>query len=208
MIGKLKGLIDTVGEDFAIIDVNGVGYHVFASAQTLRSLPQEGGAASFVIETHVREDHIHLFGFATEHEREWFKLLLSVQGIGPRLGLAILSAISPQEIEIAVAAQDKKAFSGISGIGNKIAERIITELKSKIGKIITTADVKSFADTYHKTKNGTKSDNKAQDAISALTNLGYNRTDAFMLVSRMLKDKSDATVEEIIRESLKELAVS
>ncbi|MDE3060994.1 MAG: Holliday junction branch migration protein RuvA, partial [Pseudomonadota bacterium] len=137
MIGKLRGLIDTIEDDSIVLDVGGVGYHVFCSGRTLAALPSAGEAAQLIIEMHVREDHIHLYGFPDVVEREWFRLLLTVQGVGNRIALAILSAYTPEQMARAVLARDIAAFKAISGIGPKLAERIVTELKDKVGKLPT-----------------------------------------------------------------------
>ncbi|MEK9679176.1 MAG: Holliday junction branch migration protein RuvA, partial [Rhodospirillaceae bacterium] len=133
MIAKLTGIIDSSNQDSMIIDVGGVGYLVFASTRTLNLVATQGGTVSVMIETHVREDHIHLFGFADELEREWFKLLTTVQGVGARVALAMLSVLAPDALTQAVAAQDKAAITQAPGVGPKLATRIITELKDKIG---------------------------------------------------------------------------
>ena len=134
MIGKLKGIVDTIGDGFLIIDVAGVGYYVFASSKTCAQTAA-GEAVEFLIETHVREDHIHLYGFANAGEKDWFNLLLNVQGVGTKVALAILSLHSPQDLVAAIASQDKTAFARVSGIGPKLAQRIVTELKDKVAKL-------------------------------------------------------------------------
>src|SRR5688572_4636847 len=134
MIGKLTGRVDDVAEDHAILDVGGVGYLIFASAKTLGQLVS-GQAASLRIETHVREDHFHLYGFTSEAERAWFKTLNTVQGVGVKMALAILSVFTPDQLLTAIGAQDKKAFTTVSGVGPKLAERIVTELKSTVAKM-------------------------------------------------------------------------
>ncbi|HSR55563.1 MAG TPA: Holliday junction branch migration protein RuvA, partial [Alphaproteobacteria bacterium] len=131
MIASLKGLIESVGEDFAVIETGGVGYLVFCSARTLSALPPAGEAAALKIETHVREDHIHLYGFATAAERDWFRLLITVQGVGARVALAILSVLPPSDLGLALAAGDKAALGRAAGVGPKLAQRIVTELKDK-----------------------------------------------------------------------------
>jgi Holliday junction DNA helicase RuvA len=131
MIGKLKGVIDSYGEDYVIVDVQGVGYQVHCSARTLQSLPAQGEAASLAIETHVREDQIRLFGFTSDLEREWFRLLQTVQGVGVKVALAVLSTLRPAELANAIALRDKAAIARTPGVGTKVAERIVTELKDK-----------------------------------------------------------------------------
>lgn len=134
MIARLKGIVDSIGDDCAVIDVNGVGYLVFCSGRTLRRLTV-GEAAVLEIETHVREDHIHLYGFSDKLEREWFKLLTTVQGVGARVALAILSVVSPETVGQAIAAQDKAPFTRAVGVGPKLAGRIVSELKDKAASV-------------------------------------------------------------------------
>jgi len=202
MIGKLKGRIDSTDEDSLIIDVNGVGYHVFAAGRTIAALVP-GSAAELIIETNVREDHIHLYGFASTSERDWFRTLGSVQGVGNKTALAILSAYTPEQMSRAIIAKDISAFKAISGIGPKLAERIVVELKDKVLKLPTSGleiaggkDVSKVA----------KASGVTDDAISALVNLGYNRTDAYsatLKASEKLGDK--ANLNDLIRTSLQEI---
>lgn len=199
MIGKLKGIIDSVEADHAILDVGGVGYIVFCSSKTLSAIGGQGEAVVLYIETHVREDHIHLYGFATAAEKQWFELLTTVQGVGAKVGLAILSALSTDEIQTAIAAQDKTVITRANGVGPKLAERIVLELKSKIGSIAS-APIKISSKSGVATK--TVSTAK-DDAISALTNLGIARIDAFVAVNKVAND--DKKLEQIITEALKEV---
>jgi Holliday junction DNA helicase RuvA len=198
MIGKLKGIIDSVNEDSVLLDVNGVGYVVFCSSKTISAIGAPGEAAQLSIETHVREDHIHLYGFASESEKRSFKMLTSVQGVGSKVGLAILSALSSDEVTTAIAAQDKTAITRANGVGPKLAERIITELKSKVG---TLAEIP----VTHKAgkATGATKPNAKNDAISALTNLGIARMDAFVAVNKVAND--DMPLEQIITAALKEV---
>src|SRR5436190_23877072 len=131
MIGKLKGLIDSYGEDYVILDVGGVGYQVYCSVRTLQALPSKGEAAVLSIETYVREDQIKLFGFRTDHEREWFRLLQTVQGVGAKVALAVLGTLAPADLATAVAMRDRAMVARAPGVGPKVAERIVTELKDK-----------------------------------------------------------------------------
>ncbi|MEJ0010336.1 MAG: Holliday junction branch migration protein RuvA [Alphaproteobacteria bacterium] len=205
MIGKLTGRVDSVAEDHAIIDVNGVGYLVYASAKTMGALPASGGIVSLRIETHVREDHFHLYGFATEAEREWFRILTTVQGVGVKLALAILSVFAPEELLAAIGAQDRKALGVVSGVGPKLAERIVTELKSQAGKMGAAGYAFPAAHAgARKTKapGGTP----VEDAISALVHLGYGRTEAFTAVMRVQQNAPGAKLDVLIKEGLKELA--
>src|SRR2546430_17193851 len=134
MIGKLKGIIDSYGEDFIIVDVNGVGYVVHCSARTLQALPAQGEPVTLSIETHVREDQIRLFGFTGDIEREWFRLLQTVQGVGTRVALSILSTLKPADLASAIAMRDKAMVARSPGVGPKVAERVVTELKDKAPK--------------------------------------------------------------------------
>ncbi|RME63240.1 MAG: Holliday junction branch migration protein RuvA, partial [Alphaproteobacteria bacterium] len=135
MIAKLSGLLDSVGADWAIVDVGGVGYLVYCSAKTLAGLPAPGARVALAIETHVREDHIHLYGFSGMRELAWFRMLQGVQGVGARVALAILSVLGPDQLGVAIAAQDAKAVARASGVGPKLAARIVNELKDKAAKL-------------------------------------------------------------------------
>ncbi len=203
MIGKLKGLIDSYGEDWVIVDVGGVGYHVQCSGKTLAALPSPGEAATVAIETYVREDQIRLFGFASENERDWFRLLLSVQGVGTKVALAILSTLGPAELASAIALQDKAQVARAPGVGPKVAQRIVTELKDKApamsGADPALAGLQTALDATVATP--------AVDAVSALVNLGYGQTQAGAAVSAAIRQSGeDAGTEDLIRVALKELA--
>ncbi|MFN4281012.1 MAG: Holliday junction branch migration protein RuvA [Alphaproteobacteria bacterium] len=206
MIAKLTGILDSSREGQAVIDVNGVGYLVFASARTLGALPPRGQAVTFAIETHVREDHIHLYGFASDTEREWFKLLTTVQGVGAKVALAILSVLTPNELAQAIVAGDRTAVARADGVGPKLAQRVVTELKDKAGGIGLAHGVPSGA-AFGKAADGAGSDDaELADAVSALVNLGYKRVEAFGAVaaaSRKIGKK--AATAELIRAGLKEL---
>lgn len=145
MIGKLKGVIDSYGEDFIVLDVHGVGYLVSCSARTLQSLPATGEAATLSIETHVREDQIRLFGFTSDMEREWFRLLQTVQGVGAKVALSILSTFKPSELASAIAIADKAAIRRTPGVGPKVAERIVIELKDKRPRIASSTPPSSIS---------------------------------------------------------------
>lgn len=199
MIRKLKGIIDTIFEDSVIIDVAGVGYHAFCSANTLRSLQGEGKPASLHIETHVREDHIHLYGFANTEEHKAFNTLQKVSGVGAKMALSVLSALTPVQLSHAIAADDKAAFRSANGVGPKLAARITTELKDKFS---ISGDVSNFASS---TQSGKTENNEASDAISALVNLGYNRSDAYIVVNKLIAGNDNMDVSELIRQGLKEL---
>ncbi len=174
MIAKLKGVVDSIGEGWAVIDVGGVGYMTFCSGRTLGRLAP-GEAAEVLIETHVREDHIHLYGFYDPLERDWFKLLTTVQGVGVKVALAMLTALSPDELFHAVVAADKAMISQTPGIGPKLATRIISELKDKVGSMALASAPGAVAagDMAARPPGG-----PVADATSALVNLGYRPSDA------------------------------
>lgn len=206
MIAKLKGLVDAIGDDWAIIDVGGVGYLVFCSSRTLSNLPQVGGAVSLAIETHVREDHIHLYGFGSEGERDAFQLVTKVQGVGTKVALAILSVLSPDQMAQAVAAQDKAAFTRASGVGPKLGARIVTELKDKVG-VIAAPPVMPKGSNPSKGDAANAAPSLIEDAVSALVNLGFGRADAFGAVSRAAhNDASGQSLDDLIRDGLKDLS--
>lgn len=204
MIGKLKGTIDSYGEDYVIVDVHGVGYQVHCSARTLQSLPPVGEAATLSIETHVREDQIRLFGFASDVEREWFRLLQTVQGVGAKVALAVLSTLRPSDLANAIALRDKAAISRTPGVGPRVAERIVTELKEKVPAFgdVDPAVVKLSGDI---------DDNRApqpvRDAISALVNLGYGQPQAAAAIAAAARSAGEgADTAQLIRFGLRELA--
>lgn len=203
MIAKLSGLLDSVAETFCILDVNGVGYQVFCSARTLRNLPRPGEALRLHIETHVREEHIHLFGFVSVSERECFNLLQTVQGVGAKVALGILSTLAPDELFRAIASADKTSLNRCDGVGPKLAVRLITELKDKVGGIALGPVASAApADAPAEGANG-----PVADALSALVNLGYKRADAFGAVTTAARNLGDkAGVQQLIPAALKELA--
>ena len=205
MIGKLTGRLDSVGEDWAIVDVGGVGYLVYASRRTLGRLPGAGEAVMLLIETHVREDHIHLYGFAEQAERDWFRLLATVQGVGVKMALAILSTLSPQELVQAIAAQDKAQLSRANGVGPKLAQRIVTELKEQAGRIAL-GPVAAVAGTGSGAAPAGLA-RQADDAVSALVNLGYGRSEAFGAVAQASRRLGEtAPLESLVKEGLRELS--
>jgi len=206
MIGKLNGRIDSIAEDHLILDVNGVGYFVYASARTLMLMPASGGNASLLIDTHVREDHIHLYGFANAAEQQWFRTLTTVQGVGVKMGLAILGALAPEQILTAIAAQDKKALTVVSGVGPKLAERIVIELKNQAVKLGAAGFSMPAVPGAKGKAAAPKASSVAEDALSALVHLGYGRSEAFSAVMRIQAATPDAKLDAIIRESLRELA--
>ncbi len=199
MIAKLTGVIDSKTTDTAIVDVGGVGYQAFCSARTLNRLPAAGGAISLFIETHVREDHIHLYGFIDAAEREWFRLLTTVQGVGAKLALAILGVLSSTDLTQAILVQDKTSLTRASGVGPKLAARIVAELKDKVGGIAL-GPVAAVAAA-------TEASGPVADAVSALVNLGYRRTEAFGAVAQAAKRLGpSAALDALIRAGLKELS--
>jgi holliday junction DNA helicase RuvA len=202
MIAKLAGLVDQVGSDSVVIDVGGVGYLAFCSTRTLGNLPPAGSPAALLIETHVREDHIHLYGFTDSAERDWFRRLMTVQGVGARLALGILSAVSPQELGLSILAQDKATLMRADGVGPRLAARIVNELRDKVEGVATTVSpMAQIAPTMSQDTGPTA------DAVSALVNLGYRRAEAFgavATVARRLGGAADAAA--LIRGGLQELA--
>lgn len=205
MIAKLKGLIDSTGEGWAVIDVGGVGYLVFCSGRTLGRLGA-GEVADVMVETHVREDHIHLYGFIDAAERDWFRLLTTVQGVGAKVALALLSALSPDELLHAVASADKAAVTQAPGVGPKLATRILSELKDKVGDLALGVSAGVVQMAAH--GGGPEGAGGAlRDAASALVNLGYQPSEALAAVgSAAGRLGDDATVEALIRAGLNELA--
>lgn len=204
MIGKLRGVVDTYNEDSIILDVHGVGYLVHCSARTLQALPSQGEAATLCIETWVREDQIKLFGFATELEREWFRLLTEVQGVGAKVALAVLSTLKVPELANAIALQDKAAVARTPGVGTKLAQRIVTELKDKAPAFasVDPAVVKLQGDLGDR-----RAPQPVSDAVSALVHLGYGEIQASTAIASAVRQAGDnATTETLIRFGLKELA--
>jgi Holliday junction DNA helicase RuvA len=204
MIGKLKGTVDSFGTDFLILDVNGVGYQVHCSARTLSLLPQPGEAATLSIETYVRVDQIKLFGFASDSEREWFRLLQTVQGVGAKVALSVLSTLKVGELATAIAMRDKAAVSRSPGVGAKVAERIVTELKDKVPAF---ADVDPGAVHLVGALDEKRAPRPVMDAVSALVNLGYGQPQAAAAIAAAARNVGDAAdVQTLIRQGLKELA--
>ncbi len=204
MIGKLKGLVDSYGEDFVILDVNGVGYIVHCSARTLQRLPKPGEATDLAIETHVREDMIRLYGFRSDVEREWFRLLQTVQGVGTRVALGVLSVLEPGALASAIATGDKGSIARAPGVGPRLAARLVAELRDK-------APAFAPIDPALVALSGTIEERRASqpiaDAVSALVNLGYPQIQASAAIASVLKDKGeDADTKTLIRFGLRELA--
>src|SRR5579885_1506686 len=204
MIGKLKGIIDSYGEDYVILDVNGVGYQVHCSARTLQALPAKGEPATLSIETYVREDQIKLFGFLSDVEREWFRLLQTVQGVGAKVALSVLGTLKVSELADAVAMRDKAAVSRSPGVGPKVAERIVTELKDKVPAFanIDPAVVHLAGSVDEK-----RAPRPVMDAVSALVNLGYGQPQATAAIDAAARNAGEgADTATLIRQGLKELA--
>ncbi len=204
MIGKLKGTVDEIAEDHVVIDVHGVGYVAFCSARTLGNLPGAGEAVVLHIETYVREDMIRLFGFQTHLEREWFRLLQSVQGVGAKVALAVLSTLPPSDLANAIALRDLAMVSRAPGVGKKVAERIVTELKNKAP--VFAGEASGTIGLKQELGEGVAPQPIA-DAVSALTNLGYSRDMAANAIAAAMKVAGEgADSAKLIRFGLKELA--
>ncbi len=203
MIGKLKGFVDSVDAESVILDVGGVGYLVSASARTLRALPDAGEAAELLIETHVREDAIRLYGFLTAAEREWFRLLQSVQGVGAKVALGILGVLSVDALSEAVSRQDKATMARAPGVGPKLAARLVLELKDK-APVFAGAE---FGGGETGAERGLGLPKAAEDAILALVGLGYARPQAAAAIVRISAQLGqEAETSTLVRAGLKELA--
>jgi len=207
MIAKLRGIVDSIGEDWTVIDVGGVGYLVFCSGRTLSRL-SAGDAVALEIETHVREDHIHLYGFFEMAERDWFRIMTTVQGVGAKVALALLSVLGADELLQAIASGDKSAITKAPGVGPKLATRILNELKDKVGTIALGPSTGGPGTVTAPAANGVLAgSSNLSDATSALVNLGYNPSEALGAVSRVAGELGDdADVEALIRGGLRELA--
>jgi Holliday junction DNA helicase RuvA len=204
MIGKLKGLVDGFGDDFVHLDVQGVVYQAFCSSKTMATLPQVGHAAVVHIEMIVRDDLIRLYGFATPEEKAWFNTLMTVQGVGARVALSILSALTTGELASAIALQDKAMVGRANGVGPKLATRLVTELKGKVPTGIG-IDAGTLG-LQQALGEGTARSNVA-DAVSALSNLGYSSAQASAAVARVVAKEGDAAAtEKLIRLGLRELS--
>ncbi len=205
MIGKLRGKVDAIGESHLIIDVMGVGYEVLASARTLRNL-KAGDETSLTIDTHVREDSIKLYGFTSEVERTWFRTLQGIQGVGAKVALAVLGTLAPQDLANAIALGNWQAVEETNGVGKKLAQRIVMELKDKapglsVGGLVPPVGAPLKGDT------SATIGNAPAEAISALTNLGYQPMQASQAVATAMRELGDgADVAKLIRRGLRELA--
>jgi len=204
MIGKLRGVIDIYGEDSIVLDVHGVGYLVHCSVRTLQSLPPQGEAATIFIETWVREDQIRLYGFATDLEREWFRILTGVQGVGARVALTVLGTLKVADLANAIALGDKAQIMRTPGVGPKLAQRLITELKDKVPAFasVDPSVVRLQGDLAER-----RAPQPVSEAVSALVNLGYGEIQASTAIAAAVRSAGDkATTETLIRHGLKELA--
>ncbi len=207
MIAKLTGRLDSTGDDWAIIDCAGVGYLVQCASRTLARLPAVGGQVSLVVETLMREDSLRLIGFASAAERDWFRLLTQVQGVGARIALAILGALEVDDLVRAIAAQDKALLTRADGVGPKLAQRIATELKDKAAGLMLGHAARAQAKAPAAGEKLDPSIGVAADAVSALVNLGYGRSEAFGAVasaSQVVGAKPK--LEDLIRAGLRELS--
>lgn len=199
MIAKLRGRLDSSGADWAVVDTGGVGYLLYCSARSLAALPTIGETIELFVETHVREDHIHLYGFRDPAEREWFRILQTVQGVGARVAMGLLSVLDPGELATAIAAQDRASLTRANGIGTKVAGRILSELKDKAMRLSLDATMAPAGEPAAGDISG--------EAVSALVNLGYGRAEAFGAVAAATRDLGAAAeVTALIRAGLKELA--
>ncbi len=198
MIAQLTGRIEALEDGRCVIDVNGVGYLVHASTRTLAALPAPPEAARLLVETHVREDAIVLYGFIDPAEREWFRLLNTVQGVGGRVALSVLSALSPRDLVAAIASGDRASLTRAAGVGARLAVRLLTELRDKVGAMPSGPGIAVPVVAPR---------GAGEDAMSALVNLGYRRVEVQPVVARVIERLGEAApVDAVIRESLKELA--
>lgn len=208
MIARLIGKVASKADGHIVLDVNGVGYLVFCSGRTLDHVGQQGEKSMLHIETHVREDHIHLYGFADHAEQGWFNLLITVQGVGAKVCLAMLSTLDPETLIQAIASGDKTMLCRADGVGPKLAARIITELKDKVSNMSLGSGAQSTETkaASQKTASAMGLDQAVADAVSALINLGYGRGEAFSAVNKIRGQAEKADVSELIRLGLKELS--
>jgi Holliday junction DNA helicase RuvA len=204
MIGRLKGLVEALGDDHALIDVQGVCYEAFCSSKTLAALPQVGHATVLHVEMLVREDMIRLYGFADEAEKAWFRLLTTVQGVGARVALSVLSVLSPAELASAIALQDKGMIGRANGVGPKLAVRLVTELKGKVPEL---SGVEPGVLGLQAALGSGLARSNVADAASALANLGYSSSQASAALARVVAREGDSVpTERLIRLGLKELS--
>src|ERR1700730_15921765 len=197
MIGKLTGTLDSYGEDFVVVDVGGVGYVVHCSVRTLQALPATGEPVVLAIETHVREDQIRLFGFLTPIEREWFRLLQSVQGVGTKVALSVLGTLAPADLATAIAMRDKAMIARSPGVGQKVAERIVIELKDKAPAF---GSVEPAVSKLSDAINEQRASQPVAEAVSALVNLGYGPPQAAAAIVAAVKTAGEgADTPNLIR---------
>jgi Holliday junction DNA helicase RuvA len=204
MIGKLRGVVDSFGADFVVIDVHGVGYVAHCSAKTLEALPPKGEAATLFTETQIRDDQLRLVGFGSEAEREWFRLMLTVQGVGSKVALSVLGTLSPKELGSAVAAGDKAMVARAPGVGPKVAARICAELKDRLPAL---SDLDAKVVRLAAGLGEGVAAKPAAEAVSALVNLGYGQAQAMAAVARIAAEAGEgAGAASLIRLGLRELA--
>lgn len=201
MIGKLRGILDSIDADKVILDVSGVGYIINCSGRTLALLPLIGEQVSLLINMQVKEDDISLYGFMDLPEQEWFDNLITVQGIGPKLALVILSSLEPASLVDNIIERNKEVFKYISGVGPKLAERIFTELSKKANLYIG-----KHPELMTKQSISTEANANINDALIALTNLGYSRLECYNICKTICQNKPDITINDLIRSALKELS--
>lgn len=218
MYAKLKGIIDEIAADHMILDVQGVGFHIYCVPRALYAVGDVGEGAILYIDTHVREDSITLYGFLDKHEKLWFQTLMSVQGVGARAALAVLNVLPPDDLMLAITSEDKAMITRADGVGPKLATRIISELKDKTAKIQVTEISQSPGNPGNKKESTQPPETQGadgallQDAVSALVNLGYGRSEAFQTIHKVLKsahandDNKNIDLQDIIRLALKELS--
>ncbi len=203
MIALLRGRVALLDEEAVVIEVGGVGYRVFCGTRTLAALPPAGEATELLIETHMREGAIQLFGFETRAEQHWFRLLQNIQGVGARLALSLLSALTPEALATAVAARDRAALTRASGVGPRLAGRIIAELENRLESLPPVPVAGAAAAGAAAAGGG----DALADAVSALVRLGYGRSEALRVVGAVGERLgAEAGIDRIIREALKELA--
>lgn len=206
MIGKLRGIVDSIGKDWVIVDVGGVGYEVSCPARVLSNMPAVGQPVTLIIETHVREDQIRLFGFLSDAERSWFRLLQNVQGVGTKVALSILGVLGPVDLANAIALQDKAHVSRAPGVGPKVAQRIVAELKDKAPALLMAGGA-TLPAAGSPADSGAGNNSAVSDAVSALVNLGYSASEASAAIAAIsTRADKELKTEELIRLGLKELA--
>ena len=204
MIGKLKGIVDSIYDEYLILDVNGVGYRIFCSSKILSNI-EVGSALSLTIQTIVREDAIILFGFLNDYEKTWFETLCKVNGIGNKMALKIMGALTIDEILMAIDSQDSKMFCRAPGVGQKIASRIITELKDIRKTLGNLESIEININAVSTNTSSLENDTRLKDALSALENLGYQKNVAYNIIVNILKEREDIVIESLITEALKRI---